>query len=342
MAQHSQQTQQQPSPELFFNTINGFQRTAALKAAVEVGLFTAIGAGAHTAAEIAKHVHAAERGVRILADYLAVHGLLSKKDNRYELTPDSAMFLDQGSPAYLGGTLRFLVNPEMVASWDKLADAVRKGGTAISDEGHTEAENPLWVEFARGMAPLMMPAAQAIAGIVGAEKGQPMKVLDIAAGHGAFGITIARANPQAEITALDWRNVLEVAKENAQKAGVAPRYKALPGSAFDVEYGKDYDFVLLTNFLHHFDPPTNEKLLKKVHAALKPGGRAVVLEFVPNDDRVSPPIPAGFSLVMLAGTPAGDAYTYQQLQKMCRNAGFKATTAHPLDPMPETVVVAEK
>jgi hypothetical protein len=80
--------------------------------------------------------------------------------------------------------------------------------------------------------------------------------------------------------------------------------------------------VLLTNFLHHFDVPTNEKLLRKVHAALGEGGRAVTLEFVPNDDRISPPGVAGFSLVMLAGTPAGDAYTFAEFDQMFKNAGF--------------------
>src|SRR6185369_1621345 len=98
-------------------------------------------------------------------------------------------------------------------------------------------------------------------------------------------------------------------------------------------YGTGYDAVLVTNFIHHFDEPTNVALMKKVHAALKPGGKAVVLEVVPNDDRVSPPMAAGFSMTMLAGTPAGDAYTYKQIDAMCKQAGFKGTTIHPLDPM---------
>lgn len=330
----------QPSPQLFFQTINGYQRTAAMKAAIELGLFTAIAEGARSAAEIAKGTQAAERGVRILCDYLAILGLLAKQDGRYELTPDSAMFLDQHSPAYLGGTLRFLMNPDVLAQWDRLTAAVRKGGTP--DEGTVVAENPMWVEFARGMAPLMMPAAQAITKLVQAAESKPMRVLDIAAGHGAFGITIAQANPKAEITALDWRAVLEVAKENAQKAGLGARYRTLAGSAFEVDFGRGYDVVLLTNFLHHFDEPTNEKLLQKVHAALTSSGRAVILEFVPNQDRISPPLAAGFSLVMLAGTPAGDAYTHQQIDGMCRNAGFRTIRLHALDPMPEAVIVAEK
>ncbi len=76
-----------------------------------------------------------------------------------------------------------------------------------------------------------------------------------------------------------------------------------------------YDVILLTNFLHHFDVPTNEKLLRKVYAALAPGGHAVALEFVPNDDRISPPMSAKFSLVMLANTVSGDAYTFRRISE---------------------------
>src|SRR2546429_7129833 len=115
-----------------------------------------------------------------------------------------------------------------------------------------------------------------------------------------YGITVARRNPRAEIVAVDWPGVLEVAKENAKKLGVAERYTTRPGSAFEVEFGNGYDFVLLTNIFHHFDVPTCEKLMRRVHRALKHGGQAMTLEFVPNEDRVSPPMAAAFSLVMLA------------------------------------------
>jgi ubiquinone/menaquinone biosynthesis C-methylase UbiE len=141
---------------------------------------------------------------------------------------------------------------------------------------------------------------------------------------------------------LDWGPVLEVAKENAKRAGVADRFIMLPGSAFEVELGTGYDFVLLTNILHHFDPPTCEKLLRRMQAALKPGGKTITLEFVPNEDRVTPPTAAGFSLVMLASTDAGDAYTLAEYEKMFRNAGFVKTTLHQIPDMPQQVLVSEK
>jgi 2-polyprenyl-3-methyl-5-hydroxy-6-metoxy-1,4-benzoquinol methylase len=157
-----------------------------------------------------------------------------------------------------------------------------------------------------------------------------------------YGITVAKRNPNAQIVALDWPAVLEVAKENAAKIGVSDRHTTRPGSAFEVDFGEGYDYVLLTNILHHFDTPTCEKLMRRVHAALKPSGKALTLEFVPNEDRVTPPMAAAFSLVMLAGTDAGDAYTFAQYEKMFRNAGFAKTTLHPVPEMPQQVLVSEK
>jgi ubiquinone/menaquinone biosynthesis C-methylase UbiE len=169
-----------------------------------------------------------------------------------------------------------------------------------------------------------------------------LKILDLAAGHGLFGIAFATNNPQAEITAVDWPAVLEVAKENAHKMGIADRYHTNEGSAFDVEFGSGYDLVLLTNFLHHFDPPTCETLLRKVHGALADGGRAVTLEFIPNEDRVTPPDAAGFSMMMLTSTPSGDAYTFSELDNMFANAGFSRSTVHPLPPTIQQIVISEK
>jgi len=333
---------QQPSPQLFFQTINAHQRTEALKAGIELEVFTAIGEGNTTAAQIAKRCQTSERGMRILCDFLTIHGMLTKQDGQYGLTLDSATFLDKRSPAYLGSAVEFLCSPMLTEGSKHIAEAVRKGGTAMENEGTIGPDHPVWVKFARGMAPMMALPAQLIAKLVDPNPERKLKVLDIAAGHGLFGIGFATNNPQAEITAVDWKAVLEVAKQNAQKAGVGDRYSTIEGSAFDVDFGSGYDLVLLTNFLHHFDPPTNEALLRKVHNALADGGRAVTLEFVPNDDRVTPPDAAGFSMMMLSGTPAGDAYTFAELERMFSNAGFSRSTLHPLPPAIQQVVISEK
>jgi SAM-dependent methyltransferase len=328
-----------PSPALIFDTLFAYQRSAALKSAVELDIFTAIDEGATTAAAIAKRIDASERGVRILCDYLTVHGLLAKSDGSYQLAAESAAFLSTKSPAYLGSVARFLVMPDLAKYMETLPDAVRRGGVADAGRSTVADDNPIWVEFAKSMMPMMIPNAHAIADLV--DTGKPIKVLDIAAGHGAFGITIAQRNPKAEIVAVDWKAVLGVAQEHARQAGVEERFRTIAGDAFGVDYGTGYDVALVTNFLHHYDAATCTTLLKKIAGALTPGGQVVILEFVPNPDRVSPPLPAGFSLTMLADTVGGDAYTFSELRDQLEHAGFGDIAAHPT-PTPETIVIARK
>ena len=280
------------TPGLVFEMLQAHQRTAALKAAIDLDIFRAVGEGPGDVASIARHCAASERGIRILCDFLSICGVLIKEDGRYRHSPTSAAFLDPRSPACLASIAQFLGNPAMREPYDRLAEIVRTGHTILPGQGSVEPENPIWVQFAETMAPMMAPMVGPLGAVVLEGYTGPMRVLDIAAGHGLFGIEIAKQNPQARVTGLDWAPVLRVALDNARKAGVQERYDMLPGSAFEVDFGGPYDAVLLTNFLHHFDQPACVGLLKKVHSALRTGGRAATLEFVPNEDRISPPMPA--------------------------------------------------
>jgi 2-polyprenyl-3-methyl-5-hydroxy-6-metoxy-1,4-benzoquinol methylase len=327
------------TPAVIFEMLQAHQRTSALKAAIDLDVFRAVGEGPGDVASIAKHCKASDRGIRILCDFLVINGVLAKENGHYRHTPTSAAFLDPRSPACMASIAQFLGNPAMHEPFNQLAEIVRTGRTTLPGDGTVEPENPVWVQFAETMGPMMAPMAGPLGAVVLEGSTAPMHVLDIAAGHGLFGIEVAKQNPQARVTGLDWAPVLRVALENARKAGVVERYNMLPGSAFDVEFGGPYDAVLLTNFLHHFDKPTNVTLLKKVRAALKPGGRAATLEFVPNEDRVSPPMPAAFSMQMLTSTVAGDAYTLSELTAMYNDAGFSGITAHPIPMSPHTVVM---
>jgi 2-polyprenyl-3-methyl-5-hydroxy-6-metoxy-1,4-benzoquinol methylase len=330
-----------PSPEKIFDALTRYQQTFALKAGIELELFTAIAEGANEPASLAKRTQAAERGVRILADYLTVQGFLAKENGQYSLTPDSAIFLDRRSSAYMGGMAEFLVSDQNLDNMQILTKSVRKGGTASEIGDNSKPEDDRWVNFARSMSAMAVPMAGVLTQMLASSSGS-IKVLDIAAGHGMYGITVARNLPNVHVTAVDWPAVLQVAEENAAKAGVLDRFSTRPGSAFDADLGEGYDYVFITNFLHHFDPPTNEQLLRRFHAALKPGGKALTVEFVPNPDRVTPPMAAAFSLIMLAHTDAGDAYTLAEYEKMFRAAGFKHCTLHQVPDLPQRIVEAEK
>jgi 2-polyprenyl-3-methyl-5-hydroxy-6-metoxy-1,4-benzoquinol methylase len=190
------------------------------------------------------------------------------------------------------------------------------------------------------MVPMAMANALAIADVVDVGS-SGARVLDIAAGHGMYGIVLAQRNPQLRVTAVDWAPVLGVATEHARNAGVDSRYETRPGDAFTTPFGDGYDLVLITNFLHHFSVAQNTAFLQKVAAALKPSGQVAIVEFVPNPDRVTPPMAARFSLTMLAGTPEGDAYTLAELTSMLEAAGFGGIRTHGL-PTPQTLVIATR
>jgi ubiquinone/menaquinone biosynthesis C-methylase UbiE len=319
----------EPNPNLVYETLNAYQNTAALKAAIELDVFTAIGEGVDTVAMLAKRCQARERGVRILCDYLTILGFLSKTDQRYALTVDSAAFLDRRSPNYQGSSSGFLALPETVSAFMHLRETICTGRPPLgAGDGSVSRENPIWVDFARSMAPLTWPVAEQIARTLEADRGPKWKVLDIAAGHGLFGITIAKHNPNAEIFSQDWPHVLDVAEGNARAQGVAQRFHRLPGSAFEVDFGSGYDLILITNFLHHYDPATNVGLLRKVRKAIAPDGLVLTMDLVPNPDRVSPRRAASFSMMMLGMTPAGDAYTFAEYVEMFRQAGFSSSALH--------------
>jgi len=334
---------QQPSLDLFFETVHSFYRTESLKAAIQLGVFTAIGEGVDTTEAIAQRCQASERGTRILCNFLVLIGFLKKEGNRYELTIDSKAFLDANSPYYAGNSIEYLLSPTQTDGFKDLASAVRKGGTNLSKEGVLAPEHPVWVTFARAMVPILKLPSELLASLlVDTGSKSHAKVLDIAAGHGLFGIAIAKRNPNARVFAVDWPNVMTVAQENARAAGVVNQYFTLPGSALELQYDSDYDLVVIPNFLHHLDIESIEKFLRKIFGALKSGGRVAILEFIPNEDRVSPPVAVTFGVMMLGITPAGDAYAYSDYQNILRRVGFSKVELLSLPPTYFRVVVAQK
>jgi 2-polyprenyl-3-methyl-5-hydroxy-6-metoxy-1,4-benzoquinol methylase len=283
---------------------------------------------------IARACQASPRGVRVLCDYWTVQGLLLKTGDTYRLTPEAATFLDRKSPAYLGGAMGFLNGP-IKPFFERLTQAVRHGGCQTT--GTVEAEYGGWIDFAEEMGAMMFPTAQAIAKLLGSVSG---RVLDVAAGHGLFGIVLAQHNSDVRVTALDWPKVVDVASARAQRMGVGDRYATIAGDAFTVDLQGPYDLILLTNLLHHFSVEQCISLLKRLRAALRAGGRLVTLEFIPSEDRISPPMAATFPLVMLATTAEGDAYTFRELERMLSAAGFASNTLHQPQDCPQQIIVS--
>jgi ubiquinone/menaquinone biosynthesis C-methylase UbiE len=328
------------SEDSVFDIALAYQKTAALIAAVKLDIFTVIGSGAMPIDDLASRTGASHRGLRILCNYLTILGLLNKRDSQYSLTPTARTFLDEASPFARGKIVDFVAAPEMIDLFFRDPTSyVRNGGS--TGLANISPDHPVWIRFAKGMAPFAAANAKRVAAHVATFANPPYTVLDIAAGHGLYGIEIAKAVPDSLVTAVDWASVLTVAKANAAAAGVTDRFRTVDGNALELDWGCEFDLVLLPNFLHHFDIDTCASLLRKAKFSLTAGGQALGVEFVPNEDRVSPPIPAMFAFWMLATTPSGDAYTERELDEMARNAGFCGATTRPLGSAPERLVIFE-
>lgn len=327
------------SPQLFIETVRAIQKSFAIKTAIELEVFSLIAAGATTTASLAQATGCAERGIRILCDFLVICGFLDKSGSHFELTADSRDFLVSSSTQYLGGTLEFMMSDTLIDGYRHSTEAVRRGSTALGTEGTLSPDHPIWKRFAQAMAPMMSAAAVQVAARIEAENSAGIRVLDISASHGEFGIAVARRFPNATIYALDWPSVLELTLERAIQAGVGDRCVPLPGDAFEVQFPDTLDCVLLPNFLHHFSVERCVSLLKKIHAALAPSGTLLLLDFLPNDDRITPPPAAGFAWTMLCTTPEGDAYTIAEYQAMLEEAGFSASNLVLLDGCAQDLLV---
>ena len=184
------------------------------------------------------------------------------------------------------------------------------------------------------------PVAEFAAASLALESDEPLKVLDIAAGHGLYGLAIAARNPNARIFGLDLPGVLEVARRNAQAAGAAERYHLIPGDAFHVSFDGPYDVIVVANFAHHLDRKSNLDLFRKCLAALAPTGKLMVIDFVVDDDRTSPAPDAAFALTLLATTTHGDVYTYREFARMLHEAGFRDVRQPDLGNLPRWVITA--
>jgi SAM-dependent methyltransferase len=332
-----------PTPERIFGTLTAYQTSAALAAAIRLELFTHVAAGEDTLAALVRVTGASERGLRALCTHLVAHAFLEAQGPRYRLTHETAVFLDRRSPAYMGSVAGFLNSPGLVRCFDDALGAIQRGGTVDPEGGTTAAENPVWVEFARAMEPMARALAPGVADVV-CRPGAPGRVLDVAAGHGLYGIEVARRAPACQVVFQDWSNVLAVARENVERAGLAQRAHYLAGSAFEVDLarvpGQPFDVVLVTNFLHHFERERCVDLLARCRAGLAPGGRVALLEFALEDDRVTPLQSAGFDFVLLATTPRGEAYTVSEYGRMFAQAGLAHPERHDLPPSGHTVLVA--
>jgi SAM-dependent methyltransferase len=329
-----------PSPAAVMQDLTGAWRAQSLVAAVELGVFATIADGKRTVKEIAEAAGASPRGTAVLLDALTAIGYLSKQGNRYRLRPVAAAFLVPGAKGYAGDLVYAL--SLTWDSWRNLTQAVRSGRPAetvnVAEKGKEFFPKLVGAIFPGNFA----AASAAVSRFPAAERRNIHRILDVAAGSGAWSLAFARAIPGAHVATVDFPEITPITRGFAEKLGVADRYEYLEQDLRQADFGRDaYDLVILGHIIHSEGETRGKELLKKSHAALRPGGKLLIAEYIPNDARTGPPMPLLFALNMLLQTEEGAVFTLHDYRAWLKTAGFRKVETIPVPP-PSTVIVATK
>ena len=313
-----------------------------VEAAVRLGVFDALVDAPRTAEDLAKQFAVSHRGLKILLNGLVGLELLTKPHaGHFALTPEADAFLVGGRPAYLGGFFRH-TSSQLIPRWLGLTDIVRTGKPAkpVNTEGEGAA---FFEQFVEDIFPLSRQAAIGFAEKVGLPAATaPVSVLDVGAGSGVWGVSLAERSPQVRVTAVDWPDVLKVTRRVAQRHGVADRFTFSPGDFSTADFGSGHQYATIGHILHSEGPARSRQLLKKVFAALAPGGTAVISEWLVNESRTGPLPGLIFAVNMLVNTDDGDTFSFTEIGKWLKDAGFTDVRLLEEFPCPSPLTVATK
>lgn len=309
------------TPERIMQFAWSYAPTLAIESAVRHRVFDTLDKGPRTVPQLVSETGTSERGLTAILNLLVSIHLLAREGDRYMLTPESATFLVSSKPAYYGVFFKH-ISDDLLPRWLQLPEVVRTGQPTQKVNVETDGAE-FFAQFVESLFPLSFPAASKLGEHLGiASATAPISVLDIGAGSGVWSIALALQSPQVRIHAVDWPNVLEVTKKVARHHGVAERLTTAPGDFFEANFGSGHRVATIGHILHSEGRERSQRLLKKVFAALAPGGTVAIQEFMPNDERTGPPNALIFAVNMLVHTESGDTFTFAEMSQWLRDAGF--------------------
>jgi ubiquinone/menaquinone biosynthesis C-methylase UbiE len=300
-----------------------FARTRILSTAIDLEIFTHIFKGKKTLSELAQVTKTQGRALEILLNTLCAMEYLQKKDRRYEITSLSKFFLIKGKKMYYGDYVK-----HTDLSWDpwlKLTEVIRSGKPSLP-AGTAEKDG---FDYYQQLVPLLFNTTHLVAvagakalGIGGKLKG--LKIIDVGTGSGAWGIAMAQEDPTCHVYAADDEKVLEQTKSHVERFGLAKQFHYIPTNIEKDPLGEgEYDLTILSYVCHGEGEEKSKEILSKIYKALKKGGRIVICEVCPDENRGKDLFPLLFAVNMLVHTSEGNTFTLSEYTSWLHDAGFK-------------------
>ncbi|NMZ01424.1 AMP-binding protein [Pseudomonas proteolytica] len=317
--------------------LTGVERAGVLRAAIELKVFDGLAEHPASAATLARQLGTSERGMRILLSALAGLGLLHIGDNGcYGLNDLSRRYLLSQSQQYVGGLAHVYSADLMWETFRDFKSAVIAGKSTLAQNIEAD-DHPYWQEFAAGIESTSRTTARRLVKLLDdwTARQTPLRILDVACGNGIYGFTFAQQYPQAQVTGLDWPSVASVTEGFARQFGVAERARVIGGDIFSVQIPGQYELVIMSQILHHFDPERCRQLIARARGVLAPGGKLLISDFMTTGlDPALDPLPRLFAAQMLGLTDCGDTYAVSFIQSLLLEQGFTEVTAQPLKGLP--------
>jgi SAM-dependent methyltransferase len=308
----------------FRDVVSEYRLPRVLLAALELDLFTTVGARTWTIPQLAAALKVSERGLTILCRNLAMAGLLQKKGERYKNSRLAATALNANHPAYRGSYLELIKNHW--TDWVRLLESVRSGLPI----DHDMPDTPDWRrQFTWAMHHRTLEKAPAIAAQLNLRGAETL--LDLGGGPGTYALAFLARNPRLRATVCDRPAALDVAKEIAATHRAGKRLSYLPLDFNQEDIRGTYDVVWYSNVLHIYSPADNQAIFRRVRAALNPGGRLIVQDaFLHDREGLYPAEASLFAVSMLLFTEGGNTYTAAETTRWLKDAGFQRVKLLPV------------
>ncbi len=303
------------NPGLLLSTSSGYWRSCTIHAGVRLGVFTEIGGGKSTAADIAAKLAVDEKALGLLLNALSALGLLIKEKDLFANTPFAKKHLVKDAPDYLGYII--MHHHFLVDGWQQLHDAVANG-TAVPEKPHDEERKR--ESFLMGMFNIAMSIAPQIASLV--DLSGRKQLLDLGGGPGTHAIFFCKANAQLSATIFDRPTTAPFARETVKKFGFEDRIGFVGGDFTLDPIPGSYDAAWLSQILHSNGPDQCQNIINKAVGVLEPGGLIMIHDFFLNDSMDGPIFPALFSLNMLLNNGVGRSYSEKEVTAMLEKAGI--------------------
>ncbi|MFW6112765.1 MAG: methyltransferase [Thermodesulfobacteriota bacterium] len=323
------------------NLVRGFRPAKIIMVATDLEMFNHLEEW-RSAEEIGARVEAHPRAVSIILNALAALEVVKKEGERFRNGEPASRYLVRGKEDYRGAIVRHMHHTWW--GWSELEETVKRGYADMrrSERWLDRVEEPEaeWVrDFIWGMHAIARDLAPQVASLV--DLSGVKRLLDLGGGPATYAIAFAQANPALQATVFDLPQPIEIAKENIRRHGLADRVDTRAGNFLEDDIGSGYDFIWISQILHSHTEEQCRLIIDKSAAAVNPGGQVVLQDFLLNEDRTSPQEAALFSVHMLAVTPGGRAYTYQEVAEMMESAGL-STPEHKATSPQTSILIGRK